>query len=67
MGDTAKRGSAADARPGRAGDGNRHDPPAEAAEPIIELAGVEKVYGSGKVGFPALTVDLAIMAARWWR
>jgi putative ABC transport system ATP-binding protein len=34
-----------------------------AADPIIELARVEKVYRSGKVGFPALSgVDLAIMA-----
>ena len=32
-------------------------------EPIIELARVEKVYRSGKVGFPALSgVDLTIMA-----
>jgi putative ABC transport system ATP-binding protein len=34
-----------------------------AADPIIELARVEKVYRSGKVGFPALSgVDLTIMA-----
>ncbi|MGD0246130.1 MAG: ABC transporter ATP-binding protein [Streptosporangiaceae bacterium] len=34
-----------------------------AADPVIELARVEKVYRSGKVGFPALSgVDLTIMA-----
>jgi len=34
-----------------------------AADPIIELARVEKVYRSGKVGFPALSgVDLTITA-----
>jgi putative ABC transport system ATP-binding protein len=34
-----------------------------AAEPIIELARVEKVYRSGEVGFPALSgVDLTITA-----
>ena len=34
-----------------------------AADPVIELARVEKVYRSGKVGFPALSgVDLAITA-----
>jgi putative ABC transport system ATP-binding protein len=34
-----------------------------AAEPIIELARVEKVYRSGRVGFPALSgVDLTITA-----
>ena len=39
------------------------NPQPSAAEPIIELARVEKVYRSGKVGFPALSgVDLAIMA-----
>lgn len=33
------------------------------AEPVIELARVEKVYRSGRVGFPALSgVDLTIMA-----
>ena len=39
------------------------NPQPRAAEPIIELARVEKVYRSGKVGFPALSgVDLAITA-----
>jgi len=34
-----------------------------AADPIIELARVEKVFRSGKVGFPALSgIDLAIAA-----
>jgi putative ABC transport system ATP-binding protein len=38
------------------------NPQPRAAEPIIELARVEKVYRSGKVSFPALSgVDLAIM------
>ncbi len=39
------------------------NPQPRAADPIIELARVEKVYRSGKVGFPALSgVDLAIAA-----
>jgi putative ABC transport system ATP-binding protein len=39
------------------------NPQPRAAEPVIELARVEKVYRSGKVGFPALSgVDLTIMA-----
>lgn len=39
------------------------NPQPRAAEPIIELAGVEKVYRSGRVGFPALSgVDLTITA-----
>ena len=39
------------------------DPQPRAAEPIIELVQVEKVYRSGKVGFPALSgVDLTITA-----
>jgi putative ABC transport system ATP-binding protein len=39
------------------------NPQPRAAEPIIELARVEKVYRSGRVGFPALSgVDLTIIA-----
>jgi putative ABC transport system ATP-binding protein len=39
------------------------NPQPRAAEPIIELARVEKVYRSGKVSFPALSgVDLTIAA-----
>jgi putative ABC transport system ATP-binding protein len=39
------------------------NPKPRSAEPIIELARVEKVYRSGRVGFPALSgVDLAITA-----
>jgi putative ABC transport system ATP-binding protein len=39
------------------------NPQPRAAEPIIELARVEKVYRSGRVGFPALSgVDLTITA-----
>ena len=38
-------------------------PQPRAADPIIELARVEKVYRSGRVGFPALSgVDLTITA-----
>jgi putative ABC transport system ATP-binding protein len=39
------------------------NPQPRAAEPIIELARVEKVYRSGRVSFPALSgVDLAVTA-----
>lgn len=39
------------------------NPQPRAADPVIELARVEKVYRSGKVGFPALSgVDLTITA-----
>jgi putative ABC transport system ATP-binding protein len=39
------------------------NPQPRAADPIIELARVEKVYRSGKVGFPALSgIDLTITA-----
>jgi putative ABC transport system ATP-binding protein len=39
------------------------NPQPRAADPVIELARVEKVYRSGKVGFPALSgVDLTVMA-----
>jgi putative ABC transport system ATP-binding protein len=39
------------------------NPQPREADPVIELARVEKVYRRGKIGFPALSgVDLAIMA-----
>src|SRR5438105_8646026 len=39
------------------------NPQPRSAEPVIELARVEKVYRSGRVGFPALSgVDLTIAA-----
>ena len=45
------------------GDRDKHEFQPRAADPVIELARVEKVYRSGKVGFPALSgVDLTIMA-----
>ena len=46
-----------------AGERYGHEPQPRTADPIIELARVEKVYRSGKVGFPALSgIDLTIMA-----
>jgi ABC-type multidrug transport system fused ATPase/permease subunit len=55
-------GSAADGAPGvRPAIVTGMNSQPRAADPIIELARVEKVYRSGKVGFPALSgVDLTI-------